>query len=463
MPAKVVKLELHPLRPKDKSVLDRAFEEAGILTRIAHRYFSGVLPARESHELMPEDIDTISRATKAHVFLPYDTFLEIVKRVYTNFEVAGRVFGTRPRRAETVIPVRVSKVTKKGVGYRRNLQLCETKSGDKSILFATISLGSRYRKRSAICFIGGGEGRPFDEIRQAMAGRGIYLGDPSTIVRRTGRYFLHLSITRDTPEPAGNPRRILGVDLGISGPAAAMFAIEVRGRGKAKLRWGDYTLVGSKSVSSGEFRDAWFSLLKKRARRMSGAMRTGRGARKGQRFSQLTRLGTPLHAERSRQFVYRVVNEVLDTAQELGCSAVAFEDLRSFRALLHGLRLYRKSLGYAYLAAQKAKETEKASQLLRRMREVKRQIKLLQALSWGRFRDDLQVEAKWRGIRTVAVRAAGTSVTCPRCRDSSKENRKGRSFRCTKCGFQMQVDLLAALNIAVRGAEKLLEEEKKSK
>jgi transposase len=161
--------------------------------------------------------------------------------------------------------------------------------------------------------------------------------------------------------------------------------------------------------------------------------------------------------------VYRTVNEVLDTAQEFDCSAVAFEDLRSFRALLHGLRLYRKSLGYAYLAAQKAKETEKALRLLRRIREVKKQIKLLQALPWGRFRDDLQVEAKWRGIRTVAVRAAGTSVTCPRCGNSSKENRKGRGFRCTKCGFQMQANLLAALNIAVRGAERLLEGEKKNK
>lgn len=453
----LAKLELHPINASSELALAKAFRDAEKLATICFRYFDGVLRARENPELTANDIKIIkSLAGQFQIHLPSDTVIETIKRIYTNFRTARETFGSRPKKIHPFIPIRVTKTTSQGKKYERNLRIEEIGSPEKVILAVVANLGDKLHRRRTVCYVTSeSEREPFRTIRAALKGEGVFLGDPSILVKREGRYFLHLSATRE-PEEHRNKRRILGVDLGISGPIAAMFAIEVKkGVRKKEPVWGDYTLIKSNTIASDEFRRMWFELLRKRAKRMSRAMKGTGGATSGQRFAEVTALGDSLHSERSKQFVYRVVNQTLGMAEELGCGAVAFESLRSFRGVLHGKKKYAKTLGIRYNWCLKHGKQAEAAELLQKIREVKKQIKLLQALPWGRFAEDLKSEAEWRGIRAIPVKAAGTSTACPRCGNASKENRRGRGFKCTGCGFSMQADLLAALNIAVSGYVKL--------
>lgn len=55
------------------------------------------------------------------------------------------------------------------------------------------------------------------------------------------------------------------------------------------------------------------------------------------------------------------------------------------------------------------------------------------------------------GKNIIKVDPRYTSQKCSRCGHIHKGNRKGHSFRCLKCGFQIHADLNAARNIAFIG------------
>jgi IS605 OrfB family transposase len=52
------------------------------------------------------------------------------------------------------------------------------------------------------------------------------------------------------------------------------------------------------------------------------------------------------------------------------------------------------------------------------------------------------------GIPVYFVEPAWTSVRCSKCGHVDNENRKGGYFRCTSCGYSLNADLNAAINIA---------------
>jgi hypothetical protein len=242
---------------------------------------------------------------------------------------------------------------------------------------------------------------------------------------------------------------VLGIDLGISGPVAAMFAVEFAGY--------EWKPLDSELFSSGEFRGMWFGLMRGRQRTMSLGMKEAGGAVRGQRFAELTALGASKQTERTSQFVYFLVNRAVEIAKRNGCGVIAIENLRSFRGVIRGLRRRRKTLGVMYNRYCKKGEFHTAREVLREISGIKTRIKLLQALPWGKFERDMANEALWHGIRLVKVWAPGTSITCPRCTHRSPENRPTRGqFRCTSCGFSMQADWLAALNVTLK-SRKLIE------
>lgn len=71
--------------------------------------------------------------------------------------------------------------------------------------------------------------------------------------------------------------------------------------------------------------------------------------------------------------------------------------------------------------------------------------------SFGQFQAFVAYKAEARGIRVEFADPRYTSQACSRCGHISPSNRKYQSwFSCGKCGFQLNADLNAARNLALR-------------
>lgn len=72
--------------------------------------------------------------------------------------------------------------------------------------------------------------------------------------------------------------------------------------------------------------------------------------------------------------------------------------------------------------------------------------------SWYEFRRQLEYKSAWRGGFVIAVDPKNTSRTCPCCGYIAKENRPTQAeFKCVKCGYHNNADVVGALNILARG------------
>lgn len=73
--------------------------------------------------------------------------------------------------------------------------------------------------------------------------------------------------------------------------------------------------------------------------------------------------------------------------------------------------------------------------------------------NWAFYELDqfLRYKAEAMGKSVVTIDPRYTSQKCSVCGHIYKGNRKGHSFKCVKCGFQIHADLNAARNIAVLG------------
>ncbi|MHC4644068.1 MAG: RNA-guided endonuclease InsQ/TnpB family protein [Planctomycetota bacterium] len=69
------------------------------------------------------------------------------------------------------------------------------------------------------------------------------------------------------------------------------------------------------------------------------------------------------------------------------------------------------------------------------------------------FRRQTGYKAEWKGGSVVPAPPHYTSQTCSRCEHVDKNNRKGESFRCLRCGFTEDADTNAAVNIRRRGLD----------
>ena len=64
------------------------------------------------------------------------------------------------------------------------------------------------------------------------------------------------------------------------------------------------------------------------------------------------------------------------------------------------------------------------------------------------------------GIPFMEVPAKDTSITCNKCGYKNKANRKVKTFKCKKCGYECNADFNAAVNIAKKAMEKYKKEKK---
>lgn len=71
----------------------------------------------------------------------------------------------------------------------------------------------------------------------------------------------------------------------------------------------------------------------------------------------------------------------------------------------------------------------------------------------GYLQKRLRETAERNGVELIAVNAAYTSQTCPRCGFVSRANRRAGMFRCTSCDFTGSSDAVAATNVLFRGSD----------
>jgi IS605 OrfB family transposase len=72
----------------------------------------------------------------------------------------------------------------------------------------------------------------------------------------------------------------------------------------------------------------------------------------------------------------------------------------------------------------------------------------LHSWSFAQFHSFLSYKAAERGIQVVKIDPRHTSQTCSRCGHQARNNRRSQSlFLCRQCGYQLNADLNASLNI----------------
>jgi len=92
---------------------------------------------------------------------------------------------------------------------------------------------------------------------------------------------------------------------------------------------------------------------------------------------------------------------------------------------------------------------EKLNGIRERVKVRKEQRWILHSWVFRKLQQYIEYKALEKGIPVVYVDAKNTSITCPRCGYVDKRNRKAQSlFRCMKCGFQHNADMVGAISLA---------------
>ena len=74
-------------------------------------------------------------------------------------------------------------------------------------------------------------------------------------------------------------------------------------------------------------------------------------------------------------------------------------------------------------------------------------------VAWRQFLDCLRYKAAWAGSHYIQVNPAYTSQTCSQCGNRHKLKLSDRVYCCPCCGFSLQRDHNAALNILALGLQ----------
>lgn len=203
-----------------------------------------------------------------------------------------------------------------------------------------------------------------------------------------GVFYLLLSIQLPNV-PAMTAKGILGVDLGVS-------QIAVDSEGNA------YTGADVENCRI-------------KMQRLRSSLQS-RGTRSAKRH--LKKIRTK-ESNYRRTLNHQISRRIVNLAKAQNCE-IAIEDLKGIR---QRTRLVRKN--------QRAKMT---------------------GWSYGQLRQFLTYKAAMAGVSLIVIDPRNTSRTCSKCGHCEKANRKNQAkFECKMCGFQMNADLNAALNIKSKG------------
>ncbi|QXD15675.1 transposase [Rhodocaloribacter litoris] len=215
-----------------------------------------------------------------------------------------------------------------------------------------------------------------------------YQQGESDLIYRKGRFYL--LTTCDVPEEDEEAvDGVLGVDLGI-----AQIATDSDG--------------DSFSGEQVESKRKWYA--ERRAVLQSVGTRSAR-----RRLRQLSGRERRFRADVNHQISKTLVRKAKDTKR-----AIALEDLTGIRT----------------------RTTVRKSQRARH-----------HSWSFYQLRQFIEYKAKLAGIPVLLVDPAYTSRTCSQCGHCEKANRKDQvRFECQACGFALNADRNAAINIAARGA-----------
>jgi len=77
----------------------------------------------------------------------------------------------------------------------------------------------------------------------------------------------------------------------------------------------------------------------------------------------------------------------------------------------------------------------------------------MQAWNYKELFDILDGKAAYAGVQIRLLNPSYTSQRCSECGWTWKGNRKGKTFRCAKCGFTHDADLNASLNLSLNLVE----------
>jgi putative transposase len=225
-------------------------------------------------------------------------------------------------------------------------------------------------------------------ICDERARRLLAMGQGETdLVFRDGLFYLFATVNYD--EPAEGPvEDVIGIDLGL-----VNFAVDSDG-----------------NRHSG----AHINSLRQRQRRLRRRLQTKRT------WSKLRLLKKRRRKERrfATWVNHRISKKIVAEAQRTK-RAIALEDLKGIRS---------------------------------RVRVRKPQRATLHGWSFDQLSSFIEYKAKMAGVRVVFVDPQNTSRTCPECGHCAKENRPDQAtFLCQRCSLAGLADLIAALNIRVRG------------
>jgi putative transposase len=209
----------------------------------------------------------------------------------------------------------------------------------------------------------------------------------SDLVYRDGRWYLFATVT--LPEPvAGDVEDVIGVDLGV-----VNLAVDSDGKRHT-----------GKHVTN----------LRRRHRRLR--------AKLSAKWTRSTRRLQKKRRRKERRFATHVnhtISKRLVAEAQRTKRAIALEDLVGIRT---------------------------------RVRARKSQRATLHSWSFYQLRAFLEYKARLAGVRVILVDPRNTSRTCPSCGHCAKENRRDQAtFKCQRCGLAGLADLIAAVNIRVRG------------
>ncbi|AEB10838.1 RNA-guided endonuclease InsQ/TnpB family protein [Marinithermus hydrothermalis] len=208
-----------------------------------------------------------------------------------------------------------------------------------------------------------------------------------------GKWYIHLTLRVETPEPPGGGGRVVGVDLGQKALA---------------------TLSAGHRFSGGRLKSVRLRYLQKRAEVRSKLDRPS------ERTRGLKRLWARLSGREARfvnSALHALTRRIVDLLEP--GDILALEHLTGLRG-----------------------RTSKRGRKGRHLHNL---------WPYGRLRFLLEYKARLKGVRVVYVDPRHTSRECPRCGHVSKVNRRSQAlFRCEACGFQHNADWVASVNIARR-------------
>ena len=76
--------------------------------------------------------------------------------------------------------------------------------------------------------------------------------------------------------------------------------------------------------------------------------------------------------------------------------------------------------------------------------------------AWGKLFSILSYKLSERKSMLVKVDPSYTSQMCSRCGHIDKKSRHGKRYTCTACGYSIDADTNAAINIETRGRTKYI-------